>query len=210
MSNITLYGTPVSTYVRTVRLLLAETNVEYSLKDIGIFNGDNKEASYLEKQPFGKVPVFEIDREQIYETDAITYYINEKFAGGKFSPDDLMVRSHMYQIMSIVNSYLYAPAIGTLTIENLIVPSQGGETDQKAVESAIAPAQKALRAIEDLITGSPYLLGSELSIADLYLIPIFIYLRQTPQFEAVTANLPKLKAWWQTTQNLDTVKAICK
>ena len=44
---ITLYGTPVSTYVRTTRLLLAEANIDYDLKDIGIFNGDNETPEYL-------------------------------------------------------------------------------------------------------------------------------------------------------------------
>ncbi|MEN8447760.1 MAG: glutathione S-transferase N-terminal domain-containing protein, partial [Cyanobacteria bacterium J06555_13] len=61
MSNITLYGTPVSTYVRTTRLLLAGANITYDLKDIGIFNGDNKTEDYLKKHPFGKVPTLEVD-----------------------------------------------------------------------------------------------------------------------------------------------------
>lgn len=209
MSNITLYGTPVSTYVRTTRLLLAGANVDYELKDIGIFNGDNKTDDYLSKHPFGKIPTIVIDGETIYETDAITYYVNEKFADGKFSPSDLLLRTRMYQIMAIANSYLYAPAIGTLTIQNLIVPSQGGETDQKAVEGAIAPTQTALEAIENLIEGSPYLLDSDISIADFYLIPIFTYLSQTPQFEAVTAQTPQLKTWWENAQTLASVKEIC-
>ena len=209
MPNITLYGTPVSTYVRTVRLLLAGANVDYDLKDIGIFNGDNKTDDYLSKHPFGKVPTIVIDGETIYETDAITYYVNEKFAGGKFSPSDLLLRTRMYQIMAIANSYLYAPAIGTLTIENLIVPSQGGETNQAAVEAAIAPTKTALEAIEKLVKASPYLLGSDINIADFYLIPIFIYLSQTPQFEAVTAQTPQLKTWWEKAQTLPSVKEIC-
>ncbi len=209
MPSITLYGIPQSTYVRTTRLLLAGANVDYDLKPVNIFDGSNKEGDYLEKHPFGKIPTIEIDEEKIYETDAITYYINEKFAGGKFSPSDLLTKTRMYQIMAIVNSYLYAPAIGKITIENLIVPSQGGKTDQEAVEGAIAPTKKALEAIEYLFTGDPYILGSNISIADFYLIPIFVYISKTPQFDAVTAQTPKLKAWWEKAQNLDSVKEIC-
>lgn len=209
MPSITLYGIPQSTYVRTTRLLLAGANVDYDLKPVNIFDGSNKEGDYLEKHPFGKIPTLEIDGEKIYETDAITYYVNEKFAGGKFSPSDLLTKTRMYQIMAIVNSYLYAPAIGKITIENLIVPSQGGKTDQKAVEGAIAPTKKALEAIEDLFTGDPYILGSNISIADFYLIPIFVYISKTPQFDAVTAQTPKLKAWWEKAQNLDSVKELC-
>ncbi|MEL6940728.1 MAG: glutathione binding-like protein, partial [Cyanobacteria bacterium J06598_1] len=112
-------------------------------------------------------------------------------------------------VMAIVNSYLYAPAIGALTMENVVKPGQGKETDQKAVEAAIAPAQTALSAIEELFTGTPYLLGSDLTLADFYLIPIFVYISKTPQFDTITASTPKLKVWWNKVQTLDSVKAIC-
>jgi glutathione S-transferase len=209
MSNITLYGTPVSTYVRTIRLLLAEANIDYDLKDIGIFNGDNKTQSYLAKHPFGKVPTLEIDGQTIYETAAITYYLNQKLAQGKFSPPDLLQQTRMHQIMAVIDSYLYAPAIGTIVIQNLIVPTQGGTTDQQAVEGAIAPTQKALKAIEDLAVGTPFLVGSMISIADFYLIPIFVYLAKTPQFNPLTANTPKLNVWWNEVKILASVQQIC-
>jgi len=207
--SIILYGTPVSTYVRTVRLLLAEAKIDYELKDIGIFNGDNETEAYLAKHPFGKVPALEVDGIIIYETAAITYYINQKLAGAKFAPLDLLGQTRMMQIMGIIDSYLYDPAIQTIVIQNLIVPSQGGETDKEAVQKAIAPTQKALKAIEDLFIGIPFSVSSLISIADFYLIPIFIYLEQTPQFEEVTANTPRLKAWWNEVKILASVKEIC-
>ena len=209
MANITLYGTPISTYVRTVRLLLAGAKVEYNLKDIGIFNGDNKTDDYLGKNPFGKIPTLEIEGDILYETDAIAYFVNEKYAQGRFAPDDLWLRSRMYQIISIVNSYLYTPAVSVLTIENLVKPGQGKEPDQAAIEGAIAPAKTALEAIEDLFTGSPYILGNELTIADCYLVPVFFYVSKTPQFDSITTNTPKLKSWWKEVRSLDLVKEIC-
>ena len=209
MADITLYGTPISTYVRTVRLLLAEANIEYDLKDIGIFNGDNETEDYLAKNPFGKVPTLEVGGEQLYEVAAITFYINQALAAGKYSPADLWMQARMRQIMSIVSSYLYAPTISTIVIQRLIVPGQGGQTDEEAVKAAIAPAQTALKAIEDLITGSPFLMGSVVTIADFYLIPIFVYLEKTPEFEAVTAQTPQLQTWWNNAKTLPSVQQIC-
>lgn len=209
MPNITFYGTPQSTYVRTVRLLLAEANVDYQLKDIGIFNGDNETDEYLAKHPFGKVPAIEIDGEVIYETAAITYYLNQKLADGKFSPPDLLMQTRMRQIMAIIDNYLYTPAVGTIVIQRLVVPSQGEQPDEEAVKGAIAPCKKALKAIEDLFIGSPFLVNSLISIADFYLIPIFVYLSQTPEFDAVTAQTPKLRTWWDETKSLASVKEIC-
>ncbi|WP_036481193.1 glutathione S-transferase family protein [Myxosarcina sp. GI1] len=209
MPNVTLYGTPTSTYVRTSRLLLAEANIDYNSKDIGIFNGDNHTAEYLDKHPFGKVPTLEVDGETIYESTAITHYINQKLADSKFSPPDLLLEAKMRQIMSIIDNYLYAHAVGTIVIQRLIVPQQGGQPDESAVREAIAPTQKALKAIEDVALCTPFLAGSLISIADFYLIPIFIYLEKTPEFTTVTAQTPKLKAWWDEVKILASVKEIC-
>ena len=209
MPNIIFYGTPQSTYVRTVRLLLAEANIDYNLKDIGIFNGDNETEEYLAKHPFGKVPTVQVDGITIYETAAITHYINQGIAGGKFAPPDLLMQARMYQIMSIVDNYLYSPAIGTIIIQRLIVPQQGGEPDEKKVEDAVVPTIKALEAIEDLDRGSPFLVGSMISIADFYLIPIFVYLEKVAEFNSLTATTPKLRKWWNEVKVLTSVKEIC-
>ncbi|WP_333286770.1 glutathione binding-like protein [Microcoleus sp. MON1_C5] len=110
---------------------------------------------------------------------------------------DSLFQARMRQIWAIIYSYFYRPAIGTIVIERLIVPSQGGQTDEATAKNAIAPAQTAIEAIESLAAGSPYLLGSEASIANFYVIPIFIYISQTPDFEVITPQTPKLRTWWE-------------
>lgn len=209
MAKPTVYGTPRSTYVRTVRLLLESAGADYNLKEIDIFNGENKSAEYLAKNPFGKVPTLEVDGELVYETTAITDYLNTVFAGNKFSPSNPLQSARMRQIMAIIDSHLYSPAILSIVIQRLIVPSQGGETDENQVKNAVAPAQTAVEAIESLTVGSPYLLGSEMSIADFYLIPVFTYLSQTPEFDSITAQAPKLRTWWDEVTKLPTVKKVC-
>ena len=209
MATITIYGTPVSTYVRTVRLLLEEADADYNLKEVGIFNRENISAEYLAKNPFGKVPTLEVDGELLYETVAITDYLDAVVASNKFSPSHPLSKARMRQIIAIIDSYFYSPAIKTIVIQRLIVPNQGGQTDEDAVKNAIAPALKALQAIESLTVGSPYLLGSELSIADFFLIPIFTYLSKTPEFDAITAQTPKLRTWWDEVNKLKSVNRVC-
>ena len=209
MAKPTVYGTPRSTYVRTVRLLLESAGTDYNLKEIDIFNGENKSAEYLAKNPFGKVPTLEVDGELVYETTAITDYLNTAIAANKFSPSNPLHQARMRQIMAIVDSHLYPAAILSIVIQRLIVPSQGGKTDEDNVKNAVAPAQTAVEAIESLTVGSPYLLGSEMSIADFYLIPVFTYLSQTPEFDSITAQAPKLRTWWDEVTKLPTVKKVC-
>lgn len=209
MSKLVVWGTPVSTYVRTVRLLLEEIGADYTLQSVDIFNGETQSPEYLAKNPFGKVPTLEVNGELLYETAAITEYLDATLADRKFSFSDPMLQARMRQIMAIIDSYFYGPAITTIVIQRLIVPSQGGNTDEAKVKNAIAPAQKAIAAIESLATASPYLLGSQASIADFYLIPIFIYFSQTPEFEVITAQTPKLRTWWDRVSQLPSVKKVC-
>ena len=209
MSKLVVWGTPISTYVRTVRLLLEEIGADYTLHSVDILNGENESAEYLAKNPFGKVPTIEVNGELLYETAVITEYLDATLADRKFSFSDPMLQARMRQIMAIIDSYFYGPAISTIVIQRLIVPTQGGKTDEAKVKNAIAPAQTAIEAIESLAAGSPYLLGSEASIADFYLIPIFIYLSQTPEFEVITAQTPKLRRWWDEVSQLPSVKKVC-
>jgi glutathione S-transferase len=209
MAKPIVYGIPQSTYVRTVRLLLEEAGIEYDLKPVDIFNGETKSAEYLAKHPFGKIPTLEVDGEILYETSAITEYLNAALANNKFSLSTPILQARMRQIMAIIDSYFYAPAITTIVIQRLIIPSQGGQTDKDKVKNAIAPAQTALNAIESVAVCNPYLLSSEIGIADFYLIPIFVYLSKTPEFAAITAQTPKIKAWWDKVSNLPQVQKVC-
>ncbi|NJO43800.1 MAG: glutathione S-transferase family protein [Cyanobacteria bacterium CRU_2_1] len=209
MATLTVHGTPVSTYVRTVRLLLEEAGAEYDLKSVDFFKGENDSTEYRAKHPFGKVPTLEVDGELLYETVAITGYLDTVVADNKFSPSDPMLQARMRQIMAIIDSYLYSPAITSIVIQRLIVPSQGGTPNEDKVNNAVAPAKTAVDAIESLTVGSPYLLGSEMSIADFHLIPIFTYLSMTPEFDAITAQAPKLRTWWDEVSKLPSVKKVC-
>ncbi|MFQ4139434.1 glutathione S-transferase family protein [Nodosilinea sp. PGN35] len=196
MTQYTLYGPTISTYVRTVRMILAETNTPYDLKEVNIFS--DRDPDYLAKHPFGKVPTLEIDGETLYETSAIVEYLDTVVGNRAFTPADPMGQARMRQIMAIVDNYLYGPAIGTITIQRLIVPSQGGQPDEDAVAAATPQAKTALEAIEAIAPGSPYLLGPTITLADFYLMPVMLYLSKTPEFAAVTSDIPRLNAWWAT------------
>ncbi|MBE9156176.1 glutathione S-transferase family protein [Nodosilinea sp. LEGE 06152] len=199
MTQFTLYGPTISTYVRTVRMVLAETNTPYDLKTVDIFSDRTPE--YLAKNPFGKVPTLDIDGETLYETSAIVEYLDTVVGDRVFTPANALLQARMRQIMAIVDSYLYAPAIGTITIQRLIVPSQGGQTDAAAVAAAVPEVKTALEAIEAIATCNPYLLGEAITLADFYLMPVMLYLSKTPELDAATSQTPKLNDWWALVSN---------
>ncbi|WP_347279992.1 MULTISPECIES: glutathione S-transferase domain-containing protein [unclassified Leptolyngbya] len=76
------------------------------------------------------------------------------------------------------------------------------------MNSAVPLAQKAFETIESLMVGSPYLLGNQFTIADFYVIFVFAYLSQTPEFEKITAQTPKVRTWWEQTSQIPNVKKV--
>jgi glutathione S-transferase len=81
MAKITLYGYSASTYVRTVRMLLAEKAVQYDQLQVNVLAGEPRQPEHLTRHPFGKVPVLDHDGFRVIETSAITAYLDEVLPG---------------------------------------------------------------------------------------------------------------------------------
>ena len=76
MAAMTLYGFDGSTYVRTVKMLLAEKGFsDFTQVPVDVLKGEPKSAEHLQRHPFGKVPVLEHDGLTILETSAIARYL---------------------------------------------------------------------------------------------------------------------------------------
>ncbi|MEM6838086.1 MAG: glutathione S-transferase family protein [Cyanobacteria bacterium P01_C01_bin.120] len=210
MAQFTIYGPTLSTYVRTIRMIFEETDTPYELESIDIFKGEQNVPDYLAKNPFGKVPTLAVDGQYLYETNAIAEYLDASLNDSGFTPHDLMTQARMRQIMGIVASYLYAPAIGTIVIQRMMVPRQGGESDIAAIEAAVPKTQTALKAIADVANFSPYLLGTEPTLADFYLMPVMFYLSNTPDWEAAIGPVPQLKSWWEAVRQRPSFRKVLR
>src|SRR3981081_4476425 len=77
MSEITLWGFDGSTYVRTIKMLLAEKGVTtFKQVPLNVLKGEPKAPEHLERHPFGKVPVLDHDGMRILETTENARYLN--------------------------------------------------------------------------------------------------------------------------------------
>ena len=81
-----IYGPGLSTYVRTVRLVCEEKGAPYELVEIDIMQGAHKTPEHLARHPFGRVPAFEHDGFKLYETSAITRYLDAVLPGPALTP----------------------------------------------------------------------------------------------------------------------------
>jgi glutathione S-transferase len=80
--GIKIYGHRQSTCSKRVLTTLAEKGVtDFEFVTIDLFGGEHLKPPFLNKQPFGKIPVLEDDGYLVYESRAICKYIALKYAG---------------------------------------------------------------------------------------------------------------------------------
>lgn len=191
-----VHGPSYSTYVRTTRLALEEKGVPYDLVEVAMLQGEHQEPAFLARNPFGKVPAFEHDGFQLYETSAITRYVDRAFPGPALQPMDPKHLARMDQIVGIVDSFAYGSIIGKLVWQRMVTPMLGGTADDAIVAEAIPHVRKAMAEFGRLMGPGPWFAGPAISLADLYLAPIFAYLAGTPEGPALIAAEPGLAGWW--------------
>jgi glutathione S-transferase len=194
MSQPIVHGPAISTYVRSVRLALHEKGVAHDLKEVDIVAGAHKQPPHTSRHPFGKVPAFEHDGSTFYETSAILRYIDEVFPGPALLPSTPKGRVLANQVMSIVDSYGYTPAVANIFIPRVLVPMLGGQTDLEKVEAAKAPAALFVKELERLLGSQQYYGGANVSLADLHVFPVLTYLAATPEGKTILESAPNVRA----------------
>ena len=191
-----VFGAPYSVYVRIVRLALAEKGVEYELVPVDIFAKEGPPPGYLEKHPFGRIPAFDHGGFALYETGAITRYIDEAFGGAKLQPLDLRERARCNQLVSVADNYAYPHLVWGIYVERVSKPARGAVPDEARIAAALPKAVTCLSAMSDLMGNNPWLAGGALSLADLYAAPIFDYFLMTPEGRDMIPQFGNLAAWW--------------
>ena len=193
MARPIVYGPAGSTYVWSVRLALAEKGVAHELVHVD-FAG-LREASHLARHPFAKVPAFEHDGFQLYETQAILRYIDEGFPASPLQPTDLHQFSRMNQIIGIVDAYGWSSIAGGILVNRMLAPRMGWKVDEAAVAAAVPRARLCLSEIARLQGDQPFLAGERISLADLMVIPLMWYFQRQPEGAAALADNPSLLPW---------------
>ncbi|CAB3774341.1 glutathione S-transferase family protein [Paraburkholderia humisilvae] len=193
--KIKLWGFNGSTYVRTVRMLLAEKNLlGYEQVPINVLKGEPRGDEHRARHPFGKVPVVDVDGFRIIETTAIMRYLDTVLPGPSLIPTTPKDRARMDMVTSIVDSYGYG-ALLSVAGYYLFPDFVGGQNDD-ALKAALEKSRLVLNELMRIKGDSPYLAGSALSIADLYLAPIIAYVTLTPHRDEILA-LKGVGDWWE-------------
>jgi glutathione S-transferase len=191
-----LYGANYSVYVRAVMMALVAKGVRYRHEPVDIFADTGIPADYLLLHPFGKIPAFQHGSFTLYETIAITRYVDEAFDGPPLQPVDTAMRARMTQIMCMTDSYGYRPLVWDIYVERSSNPKKGKATDETRIASAIPRANTYLAALNGIAKAHPWLLGITPTLADFHLAPMFGYFLKTPEGQHLLKQFPRLEDWW--------------
>ena len=200
MSTMTLWGFNGSTYVRTVKMLLAEKQfTDFKQVPINVLAGEPKTAEHLARHPFGKVPVLDHDENRVLETTAITRYLNDVLPGKSLVPASPKDRARMDMAISLIDSYGYGALLAGVAGYHLFPDFVGGK-NEAARKAGIDSGRTLLTFLMQTKGDSPFIAG-ELSLADLFLAPIAAYVSMTPDAAAVF-DMDGFADWWQRVQAL--------
>jgi glutathione S-transferase len=192
---LVLHGYRYSVYVRIARLALAEKEVAYDSVEVNPFAADVP-ADYLALHPFGRVPTLVHDGFALYETGAISRYVDRTFSGPALQPVQPRALGRMDQIIGVVDSYGYWPLVRQVFSHRVFRPAIGQTADEAEVGRGLAGATKVLAALEELAAADAFLVGPTLSLADLHLGAMIAYFAAAPEGAALLERHPLLAAWW--------------
>ncbi|HTE41754.1 MAG TPA: glutathione S-transferase family protein [Steroidobacteraceae bacterium] len=195
MKPVTLFGLEISVYTRIARLALEEKDIPYTFHEVEIFGPNGVPAEHLVRHPFGRIPVLQHGAFSLYETAAITRYVDEAFPGPCLQPREPETRARMNQLIGVLDSYAYRPMVWGVFVQWVRIQKSGDTPNEQEASSALATSEKCLVALEQFTRPGAFLVGEQISLADLHAFPILRYLSLAPEGLALLSKYPLLNSW---------------
>lgn len=107
-----LYVEALAPNARRVRMFLAEKGIELPLVEVDVPHGEHRSAAFLERNPFGQVPVLELsDGTCISESIAICRYLDEVSPGPTLFGDTVQDRAEIDMWQRRAEFGVFIPAV---------------------------------------------------------------------------------------------------
>lgn len=199
MPELILHGAPRSNLVRTALIVLAEKGVDFT------HDPERPQTpAQLARHPWGKIPALTHGDVTLYETVAVTRYIDEAFDGPALQPDDPAGRARMSQWISVYSSYFDPPVMRQVVIQRLL----RDPSDEDMIAAGISESERSLGVIDTALGQSPCFVGDKLTLADCFYLPAVDYLSMTPEGETMLAKTGNVTAWLDRMRGRDAVKTV--
>ncbi len=159
-----VYGDSRSGNCYKIQLLLSILGKQVDWEEVDILKGATQTPAFLQKNPNGKIPLLEMeDGRTLSESNAILNFLAE---GSALIPRSSFDLAKMLQ-WQFFEQYSHEPYIAVARFINLYL----GLPEERKAEYAAKQAggHKALAVMEEQLSRTPFLTGSQLSLADISL-----------------------------------------
>jgi len=202
MNNILLSGPMNGALVAAARLACEEKGLGYTLEEPDLLKSKGFRLADLLTYMCERQPTLSHAGLMLFDLEAILRYIDEGFPGPILQPERARDRALMTQIMAVTRQHLCPSALNVVIGQRLFMPFLGGHTDLTLITKVLPAMRDALYAVEQLSLlshdgeRSEFLVGGDLSLADIMLLPIVGYLMATPEGKTAIGASTRLSRWW--------------
>lgn len=207
-----LYTVPLAPNPTKVMLYLAEREAKgdsFDLEQVTVntLKGKHREPEHLARNPFGTLPVLELDNGQfIRESLPIIEYFEEKFPDGALLNSNPETRAYQRDLERITDVRFLIPAANYVHMTNSPL---GYPPNPEQASQLKARLQSPMDFLEtELSDGRPFLTGAQVNLADCTLAAAFQFLRFAKEDLIDTRH--HLRAWDERYRARDAAKNVLK
>ncbi len=187
-----VYGAVLSPFVRKVLMVLEYKGIDYQQETVLPFATPE---GFEQLSPLRKVPAFVDDEVTLADSSVIADYLEHKYPEPRLYPAEPARRARALWLEEFADSQLMDLLGWPIFFERLVAPKLlGRATDESKAEAAIEKLPPWQDYLEAQLDGGDYLLGEELSIADLIVPGIFLNARYAG-YEVDARRWPKLASY---------------
>ena len=187
---LTIYGSDLSGPAIKVRLTASFLGLEHKWQLVNLREGEQKQEWFLKINPAGKVPAIDDDGFRLFESNAICKYLCDKHDSPLF-PKDVKKRAAIEQWIDYISFHIGANFV-PIMYNRLFAQRRGLAVNEKAITEGEEFLKQYFPIIEKQLTQHKYIVGQEISLADIVLFAIL----EPAEMALVDLNVyPKLSAW---------------
>ncbi len=159
-------------------MLLREIGAPFELRLVDRANNEQKSAAYLKLNPTGHIPVLLDDGLAVYETAAIALYLADRHPAAKMAPPaGSRARGDFYKWMLLFSNELQSQYRAWFYAHEFVEDPANADQVKAATAARLG---KTFALIADHLEGRIWLMGEDVSAADLYLFMMVRWGRAQP------------------------------
>ncbi len=183
---IKVYNATLSGHAHRVRLFLSLLDLPFECIEIDLLKRDQRAPEFLQRNPFGQVPVIEDGDVTLADSNAILIYLNARYAAdpARWLPRDAVGAARVQRWLSVAAGPLASGPAAARVVTVFGTPTDPAE--------AIKRSHALMQVMETELQSQPFLAGEHATLAD---IANYTYVAHAPEGNVSLEAYPQVRAW---------------